>query len=62
MKAEALKRWRKRHGLSRQRLADELSTTVQSVWNWEEGKVRVPPWIELALAELERRLVPAPAG
>jgi len=58
MKAEALRRWRKRHGLSRQRLADELGTTFQSVWNWETGAVRLPPWLELALAELERRLAP----
>ena len=43
-------------GLSQERLARLLGTTKQAIFYWESGRRKPPPMLDLALAELDRRL------
>ncbi len=36
--------WRAGFGISRQRLADEIGVSMDSITAWEAGRTRVPPW------------------
>ena len=61
MTAAQLREWREAHGLTQEKLARILGVTMNTVWRWEaEGtpNVRaVPPFLGLALREIERQLV-----
>ena len=56
MEAIDLQKRREALGLSREGLARELSTTVVTVWRWENGERGIPPYLELALQTVERSL------
>lgn len=42
-------------GLRQVDLARALGVTKQAVWLWEAGRRGLPPYLDLALRELERR-------
>jgi transcriptional regulator with XRE-family HTH domain len=54
--ADRIKTWRSRHGLKQAELAAELGVRMNTVYRWEAGVHPVPPFLPLALAELERVL------
>jgi DNA-binding XRE family transcriptional regulator len=54
--ASPLRRWRKAHRLSQTRLAELLGVTLLTIHRWETGIYHAPPFLPLALDELERRL------
>jgi transcriptional regulator with XRE-family HTH domain len=60
MTIDELKAWRKKNQVTQQQLAELLNTTNISVARWETGVHPVPPFLELALLELERRLTVNP--
>jgi transcriptional regulator with XRE-family HTH domain len=55
--AEQLKAWRKAHGLTQHELAHLLGLDTMTISRWERAATE-PPYrlLELALAELDRRL------
>lgn len=53
---EQLQNWRESHGLSREELARELKTSYPTVYRWEEGQRKIPPYLELALRTIETDL------
>lgn len=55
-----MKEWRLRHEITQKELAKILRTTNVSVARWETGVSPVPTYLDLALAEVERRLVVNP--
>ena len=57
---DELKAWRKKNRITQQELAEMLKTTNVSIARWETGVHPVPPFLELALLELERRLAVNP--
>lgn len=56
MDIEGLKAWRKRNKILQKELAELLQIHTVSVARWETGVHPIPPFLEMALAELERRL------
>jgi DNA-binding transcriptional regulator YiaG len=42
--------------LSRDELARQLKVSSSTVWRWEKGERPLPPYLELALETLERRI------
>jgi DNA-binding transcriptional regulator YiaG len=56
VKAAELQKWRERIGLTREQLARELRTSYPTVYRWEEGQRKIPPYLDLALETIERRL------
>jgi transcriptional regulator with XRE-family HTH domain len=56
MTIEELKEWRKRNQVTQKQLAEMLKTTTVSIGRWETGIHPIPSFLDLALAELERRL------
>lgn len=54
--ATALSTWRMLHGLSQQALANELGVAWNTVHRWEAGTRAIPPFLYLALREIERQL------
>jgi transcriptional regulator with XRE-family HTH domain len=63
MEPTDLRTWRITHGLSQRALAEHLGVSYRTVQDWEAGVrngVRCKI-VDLALAELERRLTPPPA-
>lgn len=57
MRGRDVKEWRVAHGLTQRRLAALLDVDQITISRWESGR-REPPGVmlELALAELDRRL------
>jgi DNA-binding transcriptional regulator YiaG len=53
-----IRTWRKAHGLTQARLAALLGVPWLSVQRWEAGTHRVPPYLHLALKQLEQELLP----
>ena len=51
-----LQKKREELGLSREELARELKTTSVSIWRWEKDERAIPPYLDLALETVERRL------
>lgn len=49
-----LKRWRDDHGMTQAQLAAALSLSVWTVAQWEQGRRKVPNWLDVALRGLER--------
>lgn len=47
--------WRERHALTKVELARLLGVQPLAVSRWESGARSVPPFLHLALAEIERR-------
>lgn len=60
--AVQLRQWRLEHGLSMRELGEMLGVTWLAVQRWEAGTYRVPPFLHLALRELERSLEPLDDG
>jgi transcriptional regulator with XRE-family HTH domain len=56
MTAAQLKKQRQQIGLSQRKLAEALGVTIRTLSRWECNAVAPPPYVELALAELKRRL------
>lgn len=56
-----LRAWRQEHGLSQRELGELLGVTWLAVQRWEAGTYRVPPFLHLALRELERGLDEGPS-
>lgn len=54
--SEKLIWWRENLGLSRIELARELKITYATVFRWENKNREIPPYLELALEEIERKL------
>jgi len=52
--AAALKAWRERMGLSQTVAAEALGCARNALRAWESGERRVPHYIGLACAEIER--------
>ncbi len=55
MNAQDIRNLRQRLNLSQQELASRLGVAVATVHRWETGKNPIPPYLALALAELEAR-------
>lgn len=55
MEPQKLKNWRKRTGYSQEQLARVLGVDVMTVSRWERGIMRIPSFLELALAYLEMK-------
>jgi transcriptional regulator with XRE-family HTH domain len=53
MKADELKQWRENWNLSREELARELKTTSVTIWRWEKGLRGIPPYLHLALIQIQ---------
>lgn len=60
MTIDELKKWRDRNGLSQATLGELLKVHPVSVARWETGFHPIPAFLEMALAELERRLAAEP--
>jgi transcriptional regulator with XRE-family HTH domain len=60
MTIEELKKWRERNGISQAALGELLQVHSVSVARWETGVHPIPAFLEMALAELERRLTAEP--
>lgn len=56
MKGSELKKKREELGLSRDELARELKTTYPTVYRWETDDRSIPPYLELALETIERKI------
>lgn len=48
-----VREWRRRRWLSQRELGELLGVTDQTVYRWEAGQSDVPPFLELALAQLD---------
>ncbi|MBA4183029.1 MAG: helix-turn-helix domain-containing protein, partial [Acidobacteria bacterium] len=54
-----LKEWREKRGLAREDLAALLENlSVRTVEGWEQDRFKIPTFLPLALAEIDRRLNP----
>jgi transcriptional regulator with XRE-family HTH domain len=53
-----LKRFRERHNLTQEQLADKLPTSVRRIEAFEQGESVPPQYLKRALRDLERGLVP----
>ena len=51
-----LQQWRERVGLTRDELARELRTSYPTIYRWEKGQREIPPYLDLALETVERKL------
>ena len=51
-----MKKWRKKHKISQQRLADILGVAQNTVARWETGARKIPPFLHLALKGLEVKI------
>lgn len=51
-----LRQWRQRHGLSMRALGEYLGVTWLAIQRWETGMYNIPPYLHLALREVERQL------
>jgi transcriptional regulator with XRE-family HTH domain len=56
MNPKELKTWRKRWGLSQEKLANLLGSHRVSIAQWETGRRGIPSFLPLALEALENRL------
>jgi len=63
MTAKELRKWREKHGLTREQLAVLLSDgedrplSYRTVERWEQGRnAKIPVFLRLALAEVERQI------
>jgi transcriptional regulator with XRE-family HTH domain len=56
MRGDEVRMWRNAHRLTQRQLADLLGVDPMTVSLWERGRRRPPAMLELALAELDRRL------
>lgn len=54
--ANELITYREKIGLTREELARELKTSYVTVFRWEKGERAMPPYLELALETIERKL------
>lgn len=52
--AELIK-WRKKSGLSQIKLGKALGVTTLTVYRWEKGMRKIPPFLHLALKYLEQK-------
>jgi transcriptional regulator with XRE-family HTH domain len=50
-----LRAWREQQGLGVEALAALLGVHRQAIWQWENGKRAIPPYLALALKQLERK-------
>lgn len=57
MDATSLRLWRENYKLSREELARELETTSVTVWRWEKGERRIPPFLQLALVQIQSKII-----
>lgn len=58
MTPESLRAHREALGLSPAQLGQALGVPQSTVWRWESGSRRVPPYLPLALAALRAGLRP----
>lgn len=56
MKAEDIRARREAMSLSLTDLAGELGVDRQTVWRWEDGRHKPPPFLEDALKRVEERV------
>ena len=54
MKGKDLKKWRSEHGLTQAALAKCLNVAWATVARWEIDVRKIPPYLHLALATIER--------
>lgn len=54
MHPSQLKRHRHAMGMSQVSFADKLRTAVANVRNWEQGRRKVPAWVDEHIALLEQ--------
>jgi transcriptional regulator with XRE-family HTH domain len=55
MEADELRARRDALGMSRDELARELCVTAVTIWRWETGGRKIPPYLSLALETIERK-------
>ena len=55
MTPESLKQWRAARALTQGELGAALGVTLTTVYRWEAGLRKIPPFLRLALEGLERR-------
>lgn len=55
MSPESLKKWREARSFTQAGLGKALGVTLTTVYRWEAGLRKIPPFLELALEGLERR-------
>jgi len=53
MEGDTLRAQRKALELTQQELADKLGVTRNTVNRWEAGTMKVPPYLDLALKQIE---------
>lgn len=56
VKGTELQKWRERVGLTREELARELKTSYPTIYRWENDDRKIPPYLDLALETVERKL------
>jgi transcriptional regulator with XRE-family HTH domain len=56
MNGQELREWRRKWGLSQERLAEALGIFRESVSRWETGARAIPSFLPLALAALQHRM------
>lgn len=55
MNPENLRRWRAERNLTQGELGKALGVTLTTVYRWEAGLRKIPPFLQLALEGWERR-------
>lgn len=50
--------WRKRTGLTQARLAEILNVSISTVKKWESGLRKLPPYIGLLMAAIDKGIEP----
>jgi transcriptional regulator with XRE-family HTH domain len=53
MQPEQLKEWRARLGLTQVEAAGALRVSAGALTKWEQGRRRVPAWLEVAMRGVE---------
>jgi DNA-binding transcriptional regulator YiaG len=58
MTPDMLTEWRKTHGFSKSAAARRLGCSRKVILDWEEGRTRIPVYIDLAMQAIDAGLVP----
>lgn len=54
MTSEELKNWRELNNLSQSQLAERLPVSIRTLQGWEQGRFKIPEFLERALRDIEK--------